>query len=74
MSDLRITHTDRKLTTWVELEGHTYGVTFSGSLVDQDGAQYGVTQNLLIGNYLELNGFTEAAKEFANNQRSHHEH
>ena len=70
MSDLRITHTDSKLTTWVELEGHTYGVTSWGVVVDEDGVAFGTTQGHLLSRYLEKRGFTEAAKEFANNQGS----
>lgn len=69
MSDIRITHTDKDLTTWVELEGHIYGVTSWGVVVDQDGGAFGPTQTVLINMYLENNGFTAAAKEFANNQR-----
>tara|TARA_R110000782_G_scaffold263949_1_gene356900 strand:- start:57 stop:275 length:219 start_codon:yes stop_codon:yes gene_type:complete len=68
MNDIRITHTDKNLTTWVELEGHTYGVTSWGVLVDENGEAYGETQSMLISNYLEKRGFTEAAKEFANRQ------
>ena len=66
MSDIRITHTDKDLTTWVELEGHTYGVTSWGVLVDENGEAYGETQSMLISRYLEKRGFTAAAKEFAN--------
>ena len=68
MSDIRITHTDKDLTTWVELEGHIYGVTSWGLLVDQDGVAYGEAQSMIISNYLEKRGFTAAAKEFANRQ------
>ena len=60
MSNIKITHTDSNLTTWME----SWGV-----VVDQDGGAFGPTQTVLINMYLENNGFTAAAKEFANNQR-----
>ena len=69
MSNIKITHTDSNLTTWMELEGNTHGVTSWGVVVDQDGDALGPTQTVLINMYLENNGFTAAAKEFANNQR-----
>ena len=52
MSDIRITHTDKDLTTWVELEGHIYGVTSWGVVVDQDGGAFGPTQTVLINMYV----------------------
>lgn len=68
MSDLRITHTDSDLTTWVDLEGNTFGITSWGVILDDEGREFGTLQQAIIGAYLENNGFTAAAKAFASGE------
>ena len=66
---IKFTHTDKHLTTWLESEGVTYGVTPWGILLDENGAKFGPSQAAVISAHLERNGFTTASKEFADKQR-----